>query len=309
MFTGIRYQDIRKSSTNDNRANQTLDECFRELDTAATCCTPVSKSDSKLQNSLFNELEESLVMTRSASKRLGLTRQKSRREVNDDLSSVDMLFPQALKSAVICKHCRSRKSVIKLYKDENKRHGLAETFYLQCSECLHSTQFFSSRRIALGRFEVNRRSVLACTFMKGGRQVLANFCGAMNLPPPLSRASYSKHLKLASNVYQENADRKMVEAANQVRQQTLKKNPGIDKCDVDGAVPVAVSVDGTWQKRGFTSKFGVTLIVSVDTGEILDFEVLSLHCHECSKHQLDDKSTQKYTLWKDKHSSNCQINF
>ena len=115
-------------------------------------------------------------MTRSASKRLGLTRQKSRREVNDDLSIVDMLlFQQALKSAVICKHCRSRKSVMKLYKDENKRRGLAESFYLQCSECLQSTKFFSSRRIAHGRFEVNRRSVLACNAMKGGRQVLANF--------------------------------------------------------------------------------------------------------------------------------------
>ena len=61
----------------------------------------------------------------------------------DDFSMVDMtLLQQALKSAVICKHCQNNKSEMKLYKDDNKRHGLAETFYLQCSECLNETKFF-----------------------------------------------------------------------------------------------------------------------------------------------------------------------
>ena len=310
VFTGARYQDVRSRVTANSSPNQTFDERFENVDTIAICSTPVSKLGNKLKNSSLNELEESVLMTRSASRKLGFARKNSKRAVCDDFSMVDMtLLQQALKSAVICKHCQNNKSEMKLYKDDNKRHGLAETFYLQCSECLNETKFFSSKKSTQGRFEVNSRSVLACNALKGGRQVLANFCGAMNLPPPLSPASYAKHLKLSTSLYQENAERKMIDAANRLRKEILMKNPGIDKCDADGAVPVAVSVDGTWQKRGFTLKYGVALIVSIDTGEILDFEVLSLHSHECSKHQLYDKSTQKYLLWKENHSSKYQVNF
>ena len=124
----------------------------------------------------------------------------------------------------------------------------------------------------------------------------------MNIPPPLSTASYLKHLKLSTSLYQENAERKRIEAANILRKEIWKTNPGTDKCDADDAIPVAISVDGTWQKRGFTSTYGAALIVSIDTGEILDFAVLSLNCHECSKYQMDE-STQKYMLWKEKHFS------
>ena len=119
----------------------------------------------------------------------------------------------------------------------------------------------------------------------------------LNIPPPLSIASYSKHLKLSTSLYQENAERKRIEAANILRKEIWKKNPGSDKCDADGAIPVAISVDGTWQKRGSTSTYGVALIMSTESGEILDFDVLSLHCHKCIKHQMDE-STQRYMLRK-----------
>ena len=44
---------------------------------------------------------------------------------------------------------------------------------------------------------------------------------------------------------------------------------------------VAVSVDGTWQKRGHSSKIGVVFVISVATGEILEFamsvELMAIH--------------------------------
>ena len=36
---------------------------------------------------------------------------------------------------------------------------------------------------------------------------------------------------------------------------------------------VSVTVDGTWQKRGYSSKIGVVFVISVEMGEILDYEV------------------------------------
>ena len=38
---------------------------------------------------------------------------------------------------------------------------------------------------------------------------------------------------------------------------------------------VSISCDGTWQKRGFTSLNGAVIIISTDTGKVLDVEVMS----------------------------------
>ena len=61
-------------------------------------------------------------------------------------------------------------------------------------------------------------------------------------------------------------------------------------------------------KRGYNSTFGVLLAILIDTGEVVDFEVLSLHCHECKKHQQDDKACDAYKIWKRKHELTCYIN-
>ena len=58
----------------------------------------------------------------------------------------------------------------------------------------------------------------------------------------------------------------------------------IENCkkDVGKAVPIGETVDGTWQKRyGFNSLLGAVFIISVDTGEVLDYEIKCKHCFEC----------------------------
>lgn len=71
---------------------------------------------------------------------------------------------------------------------------------------------------------------------------------------------------------------------------------------------VAVTVDGTWQKIGHSSKIGVVFVISVDTGEILDYSVKSLVCHECKAYNCMDKETDEYKIWRDAHASTCRIN-
>ncbi|GFS59075.1 uncharacterized protein TNCV_69661 [Trichonephila clavipes] len=46
----------------------------------------------------------------------------------------------------------------------------------------------------------------------------------------------------------------------------------------DGKRDLAVAVDGSWQKRGFSSKNGLVTVISVDTGKVIDVEVFSKHC-------------------------------
>ena len=44
---------------------------------------------------------------------------------------------------------------------------------------------------------------------------------------------------------------------------------------------VSITQDGTWQKRGFSSKYGVIVAIELLTGMVLDYELLSLHCQVC----------------------------
>ena len=300
-FFGRRSQEL----TTDI-ANCTLEE----IDLAATDDDPTGTStstprlntsasssitDKKLANSSFEDLLPDGVLTRSSRRALGFSPKKAARKTAEaeGYSLVEMsLIQSALRSAAICSSCKNAKSEIRILKDNSRRHGLAEMFIFKCSLCQHETRTYSSGKIDNGKFEVNRRSIVSCNTMKGGHKGLSDFCGMMNLPPPLAPASYARHLKFVAQSGRQEAELVMNRAAERIQTSILKRNPNAGKRDMDGAIPVAVSMDCTWQKRGFTSKYGIVIAILVDTGEVVDFEVLSLHCHECRKHQHDDKSSQ-----------------
>ena len=52
----------------------------------------------------------------------------------------------------------------------------------------------------------------------------------------------------------------------------------------------------------------VIFAISVDTGEILDYEVKSLFCHECKAHSKMNKESEEYKQWQNTHELNCEIN-
>ena len=58
----------------------------------------------------------------------------------------------------------------------------------------------------------------------------------------------------------------------------------LELADKSIVADVAVSVDGTWQKHGYGSRLGVVFILSIDTGEVVDYVIKCLACHECSAH-------------------------
>ena len=49
-------------------------------------------------------------------------------------------------------------------------------------------------------------------------------------------------------------------------------------------------------------------MISVDTGEILDYSVKTLFCHECKAHDAFDKESAEYEEWKKGHEPSCEIN-
>ena len=91
----------------------------------------------------------------------------------------------------------------------------------------------------------------------------------------------------------------------------------------DEIIEVGVSMEGTWMKRGH-SQLGAVFACACETGEIVDHEVMSLHCDKCNtfkaKHtkqefqeskQENEESKQEFEEWwvTHKDSNECEINF
>ena len=53
----------------------------------------------------------------------------------------------------------------------------------------------------------------------------------------------------------------------------------------DTVIETAVSCDGSWQKRGYSSLNGVIMVISMDNGKILDIEPMAQTCKSCLLHE------------------------
>ena len=157
-------------------------------------------------------------------------------------------------------------------------------------------------------FEVNRRSVLASLSI--GRAGLIKFCADMDLSPPVHKEPYNAHLKNIETASVETAKNVMQNAADRLISLTESEEPdNIEEEDGYKIAKVAISVDGTWQRRGHSSKIGVVFVISIRTGEVLDYEVLSMICGECKAREKIDQESDIYKEWWNKHKNNCSINF
>ena len=98
-----------------------------------------------------------------------------------------------------------------------------------------------------GSHEVNRRVVLASH--QFGYAGLTQFCAGMNFPPPIAKKAYNQRLIQIEAAVKNNAEEIMKDAAKRLKEKGMERPDDIEK---DGAVEVArvaVTVDGTWQKR------------------------------------------------------------
>ena len=209
----------------------------------------------------------------------------------------------ALNSAHKCKGGR-----LMLSEDYDKRCGLKSSLHLKCSSCQKKTSFSTSKNVATKRgrsFDANRRAVLSALHQGVGFRGLESFCALLNLPC-LDKKSYYKQMNSIVSTIKNAASKEMSSAGKRLRQM-LEKDEIVTE---ESLLDIAVSFDGTWAKRGHSSLFGVVFVISVDSGEALDFHVLSKFCKSCSIWE-NKKSNDpaKYEEWKAEHESVCTANF
>ena len=204
-----------------------------------------------------------------------------------DLSILFGVFDNILK----CPDCGEE---MKSHVDMRKKHGYAHYISLQCVACDWKYCFNTSKKQGQS-YEVNVRAVLAFREIGKGHSAMTTFSKVLNMPAPPRRANFTKiqNKKLLPAVKQ-CANDSMVNNAMHVRE-IIENDAG--EC--------GISIDGTWEKRGYSSHNGVVTAISLDTKKCLDVEVMSDKCQQClkwSKKQNDPK----YEEWKANHQ--CKIN-
>jgi hypothetical protein len=77
--------------------------------------------------------------------------------------------------------------------------------------------------------------------------------------------AYNEHLIKIEKLTSRHAEKAMKDASERLRKKISAEQPdNIESGEIDIA-HVAVTVDGTWQKRGHCSKIGVIFVITVDT--------------------------------------------
>ncbi|XP_065068320.1 uncharacterized protein LOC135693706 [Rhopilema esculentum] len=152
---------------------------------------------------------------------------------------------------------------------EEKLVGQASTLYFLCG-CNSRLALKSSDLCTTSKhYQVNDRLQVSMYEIGCHFEAARNFCGNMDLPPPVSSKSWNQNKKRIHEAFKQESSKSKNKAASEI-----KDAKGDD---------VTVSCDGTWQKRGFSSKNGVVTVATVNglSSKIIDTETLTNHCNKC----------------------------
>ncbi|GFX92893.1 uncharacterized protein TNCV_4015021 [Trichonephila clavipes] len=155
-------------------------------------------------------------------------------------------------------HTHSYKEKIELREDLKSRRGLAVSLEIICHNCGESTSTMSSKT-SNKCYDVNLRLTYGMRAIGKGGAAVRIFCGLRNLPSP--PVKFERHNSLFLNVLKTISEDSMNAAVHEA----VIAN--------DNNSNIAVAVDGTWHKRGYSSLNGVVCATSVENGNVIDLKL------------------------------------
>lgn len=207
----------------------------------------------------------------------------------DNLAWCYLLFDiRVIRNMVdIIGRCPSCFEKISVFHNIDKKRGLAHFLELTCSNinCDWKTSFCTSNEVkpistnsnstsdqvttSVGRnpYDINLRSVIATREVGRGHTALQTFCGFMNIPPPMTEKTFLETQSKVGSVYINVAESDMKSAAEEIKE--IESRTEVN-ADIHNTI---ISTDGTWQRRGFSSRNGVVSIISNSTGNCIDYRV------------------------------------
>ncbi|XP_034256368.1 uncharacterized protein LOC117654216 [Thrips palmi] len=202
------------------------------------------------------------------------------------------LFVTELLECVRCKSCRKP---VKL--TEITVCGLSSKFELNCEKCGVLKSFRNCENVGTDNnviAEANRRAVFSTRAVGVGHEGLKTICALMDFPPPVSKPTYDKAIKIIHKSFQDEADMSMLR--------------GVElEVEMEGSRDINGSGDGSWQRRGHVSKNGIVSLIGANSGKVMDVDVLSKVCTGCSLYS-GPKEGPEYDEWNAAHIPVCAIN-
>lgn len=129
---------------------------------------------------------------------------------------------------------------------------MAKTFLVQCYLCSDTSKWCTSPGGGKEGYEVYCRVVEGGLHCGDGFVAAQKFCMALNMP-----MMHHKTFYMYQKDIEESSIKKYEELLDQAREQVHWVLEEIDPSAPE--VKVKVSVDGSWDKRGFTAKYGFVL--------------------------------------------------
>ncbi|GFW03664.1 uncharacterized protein TNCV_2537751 [Trichonephila clavipes] len=122
----------------------------------------------------------------------------------------------------------------------------------------------------------------------------------------MDKKSFPKHIKILSEENSEMKHQILEVARNIVRKQHRDLNDEEKK--ETGVFDITVSFDGSWQKWGYKSLYGIGVVIDLLTSLVIDYEILSKYCTECTAAVRDPSSdSPDFAIWYEGHKSERQI--
>ncbi|XP_055874806.1 uncharacterized protein LOC129924445 [Biomphalaria glabrata] len=220
-----------------------------------------------------------------------------------DISQIEKLL-----SPLLCPYCNA--DGLTLHSDDNSRFGLVLKLKLYCDNCgtVVNDVFTSERSLNDKKFSINTSAVVASSLCGLGPLTFNNFCEHLDLPGLSAKNFYNR----TKSIYKDAEDVRQALRSKTIRlvRKEHAKNSNSALSD-DDILDIAVSFDGTWMTRGHKSMIGVSCVIDVLTGYVIDFEVLSSFCQTCSTTgtRLKAQSPALYKEWFESHKPDCDINY
>ena len=211
------------------------------------------------------------------------------------------LLNNVLLTFCICSSCKS--GHIELFDLLKRKQGYASCLVLRCAKCKTEKEFYSSKRPSgKGRFEINTRMVVAMRRIGRGREAMNKLSEVLNMPKGMEQSSYDLCVQEVVEKVEKLAEKSMQVACEEVKE--------CSEPDQNGKYQIAVSCDGTWLTRGYSSRYGVYCTMSLVTGKVLDCHIMSKYYKVCAmKGDKMDKNSREHREWKQQHESECEQNY
>lgn len=157
--------------------------------------------------------------------------------------------------------------------ETSSERGLGFKIILLCDDCAPRT--VNSSPFANHSYAINRRFLFVMRLLGLGLKGAKKFCGLMDMPAFITQSTYDLLINNMHGCIRTVTEKLFQQACAQEKQLTS------DNQSEAHAIELTVSGDGTWKKRGYTSLYGVSSLISYYTGKIIDIVVKCAYCKQC----------------------------